>query len=121
MDPKIKDQIDGMESAFKKHLFKVAELEESLKSEKAMDELTDEERSAKRKELDEVKALMAELHQDLARLRSAQHPQVPWSFCIIFLVFFAYLMFKLWTNPIESFDTDDADSQDSSRSEHSEL
>ena len=33
-----------MESAFKKHLFKVAELEESLKSEKAMGELTDEER-----------------------------------------------------------------------------
>ena len=32
-------------------------------------------RNAKRKELDEVKALMAELHQDLARLRSAQRPQ----------------------------------------------
>ena len=38
------DQIERMESAFKKHLFKVAELEESLNSEKATDDLTDEER-----------------------------------------------------------------------------
>ena len=68
-------------------------------------------RTAKRKELDEVKALLAELHQDLARLRSAQRPQVPWSFSIIFLVFFVYFMYKLWTNPIESFGSGGDDSQ----------
>ena len=33
-----------MEGAFKKHLFKVAELEESLNSDKAKDELTEDER-----------------------------------------------------------------------------
>ena len=33
-----------MEGAFKKHLFKVAELEESLNSDKAKDEMTEEER-----------------------------------------------------------------------------
>ena len=68
-------------------------------------------RTAKRKELDEVKALLAELHQDLARLRSAHRPQVPWSFAIIFLVFFVYFMYKLWTNPIESFATEGEDLQ----------
>ena len=61
--------------------------------------------------MDEVKALLAELHQDLARLRSAQRPQVPWSFAIIFLVFFVYFMYKLWTNPIESFATEGEDLQ----------
>ena len=54
---------------------------------------------------------MAELHEDLARLRSAQRPRVPWSFSIIFLVFFVYFMYKLWTNPIESFASGEDDSQ----------
>ena len=69
------------------------------------------DRNAKKKELEEIKALMAELHEDLARLRAAQRPQVPWSFSIIFLVFFVYFMYKLWTNPIESFGSGGDDSQ----------
>ena len=79
-------------------------------------------RNAKRKELDEIKAVMVELNDDLAKLRSAHTPQVPWTFALIFLVFFAFLMYKMWTNPIGSFATDDRDpDSQTAGSEHAEL
>ena len=66
--------------------------------------LTDDEREAKEKELDLIKRQMAAIHEELANLRKTQKsPLAPsWTGVLFLVVLFLYLMYRMYTNPVQS-------------------